>query len=39
MSQIDRMLEAMKGYEPDQNEVDEMLDESEKERQKQLCPV
>lgn len=32
MSQIDRMLEAMKGYEPDQNEVDEMLDESEKER-------
>ena len=32
MSQLDRMLEGMKEYEPDQNEVDEMMDESEKER-------
>ena len=32
MSHLDRMLEGMKEYEPDQNEVDEMMDESEKER-------
>lgn len=32
MSQLDRMLEGMKEYEPDRNEGDEMLDESEKER-------
>ena len=30
MSQLDRMLEGMKEYEPDRNEGDEMLDESEK---------
>lgn len=32
MSHLDRMLEGMKEYEPDHNEVDEMMDESEKER-------
>ena len=32
MSHLDRMHEGMKEYEPDQNEVEEMMDESEKER-------